>query len=107
MWQWFLHFTGSDNTSGLWYGFWSGFGSDLAEFGLLGVVYQWYRKHTCHVDKCKRLGLLPVHGTVYHTCHRHHPNGGITHQHILDAHAQAQAVAPVMTDETPDPGASL
>ena len=34
--SWFLHIIGSDNVSGPWYGFWSGFGSDIGELVLLG-----------------------------------------------------------------------
>lgn len=36
--HWFLHYTGSDNVSGPWYGFFSGFGSDLTELALLGAA---------------------------------------------------------------------
>jgi hypothetical protein len=38
--NWFLTVTGSNNTSGTYYGFWSGFGSDIGEFALLGVIFK-------------------------------------------------------------------
>jgi hypothetical protein len=36
--HWLEVHTGMDNDSGLYYGFWSGFGSDLTEFGVIGVI---------------------------------------------------------------------
>lgn len=89
--QHLLHWTGSDNVSGPEYGFWSGFGSDIAEFAILGGLIQWYRHATCHVDTCWRLGLHQVHGTQFKTCRKHHPAGGNSHQDILDAHAAASS----------------
>jgi hypothetical protein len=63
------HFIGLDNLSGPYYGFWSGFGSDLAEFALLGTLFGLYRHHKC--ASCWRLGHHPVKGTPYETCHKH------------------------------------
>lgn len=37
-WWWFQHVTGMDNLSGRPYGFWSGFGSDITELALVGVL---------------------------------------------------------------------
>ena len=61
----FLHYTGSNNESGPWYGFWSGFGSDLSEFALFGAVLKMVN---CHEKGCWRLGHH-VNGTV--VCHKH------------------------------------
>ena len=36
--HWLGVHTGATNESGPYYGFWSGFGSDLAEFGILGAI---------------------------------------------------------------------
>ena len=36
--QWLQVHTGTINESGPYYGFWSGFGSDIAEFGILGAI---------------------------------------------------------------------
>lgn len=76
--HWFLHFTGSDNVSGPWYGFWSGFGSDLGEYviavtlatGLVG----WWRRHNCHIHRCWRLQWHPHPDHGHPVCRRHHPH---------------------------------
>jgi hypothetical protein len=64
-----LNWTGSNNTSGVQYGFWSGFGSDLGEVALIGSVFMLYRHHKCAT--CWRIGHHPVAGTPYKTCHKH------------------------------------
>lgn len=50
--HWLAVHTGTVNEPGPYYGFWSGFGSDLAEFGILGAigtgVYQLVKKYNCH-----------------------------------------------------------
>ena len=77
------------NPTGHWVIFWSGFGSCLTEFAIVGIVY---RKLNCHQDGCRRLGVHKVEGTPYVTCRRHHPNipDKITAEHILRAHQRAQ-----------------
>ena len=88
-WHWIEVHTGTVNESGPYYGFWSGFGSDIGEILILGGVVQLYRKHNCHVKGCYRIARHPVQGTDYIVCKKHHPNlpeGDITHQHILDAY---------------------
>lgn len=54
MWHFILHITGADDVSGKWYGFWSGFGSDITEFGVIAVLW---RKFNCHQSNCWRVGL--------------------------------------------------
>lgn len=73
IWHWFLHITGANNEQGTWYGFWSGFGSDIGEVTIIGGLVAMYRKHTCHQPRCWRLGHHPVAGTPYMACRRHHP----------------------------------
>lgn len=82
LWNWFLTVTGSNNTSGTFYGFWSGFGSDLGEVALLGAVVGWYRSNECHVDGCHRIGRHPF--KHYKLCAKHHPQvpGKVTLSHI-------------------------
>jgi hypothetical protein len=71
-WHWFEVHTGTVNESGPYYGFWSGFGSDIGEATLVvGVAAAW-RHHNCHVKGCPRLGR-PVEGTPYIACPKHHP----------------------------------
>lgn len=71
IWNWFLTATGSNNTSGVQYGFWSGFGSDLTEFAILGAIFSTYRHHNCSVKGCPRLSHHEVEGTTFKTCHKH------------------------------------
>jgi hypothetical protein len=75
--HWLAVHTGTDDLSGSWYGFWSGFGSDLAEIGLIGAVatgvYQIVRKYNCHEPHCWRVGTHPAAGGQFLLCYRHHP----------------------------------
>jgi hypothetical protein len=71
-WHWFEVHSGTVNESGPYYGFWSGFGSDIGEATLVvGVAAAW-RHHNCHVKGCPRLGRT-VEGTPYIACPKHHP----------------------------------
>jgi hypothetical protein len=53
MGHWLQVHTGTVNEPGPYYGFWSGFGSDLEEFGILGAlgatIYSLVKKFNCHV----------------------------------------------------------
>ncbi len=66
IWHWLLTVTGINNTSGTWYGFWSGFASDLTEFGVILVIYKRFK-----CKNCWRLAHHKVEGTHYKTCHKH------------------------------------
>jgi hypothetical protein len=61
--SWLQVHTGTVNESGPYYGFWSGFGSDLEEFGILGAIgaaiYQLVKKYNCHEPGCWREGRGP------------------------------------------------
>jgi hypothetical protein len=67
------HFFGFDagQGNGSHYLFWSGAGSDLAYIGILWALV---RSRNCHQPKCWRIGHLPVQGTSYRVCRRHHPD---------------------------------
>ena len=73
IWHWFLQVTGTANESGKWYAFWSGFGADIEEFGIVAIAFGLYKRHKC--QSCWRPalkgGLGRVEGTHYETCHRH------------------------------------
>lgn len=84
--HWFLHYTGSSNVSGPWYGFFSGFGSDLGELTLIGGAYVLIRRHNCHVKGCKSIitHLDPtVHAPACRTHHSHAHLRGRTHDHTV------------------------
>ena len=76
--HWLAVHTGTVNESGPYYGFFSGFGSDLAEFGILGAigtgVYQLVKKYNCHEPGCWRVGTHPAAGGQFLLCYRHHPD---------------------------------
>ena len=76
--HWLQVHTGTVNEPGPYYGFWSGFGSDLAEFGIIGAigtgVYQLFKKYNCHEPGCWRVGTHPAAGGQFSLCYRHHPD---------------------------------
>jgi hypothetical protein len=76
--SWLQVHTGTINEPGPYYGFWSGFGSDLEEFGILGGiaagVYQLVKKHNCHEPGCWRVGQHPAADGQFMLCYRHHPD---------------------------------
>jgi hypothetical protein len=76
--HWLAVHTGTINEPGPFYGFWSGFGSDIAEFGILGAigtgVYQMVKKYNCHQPGCWRVGTHPAAGGQFLLCYHHHPD---------------------------------
>ena len=91
---WLAHILGLDNASGAWYLAWSGFGSDLGEFAIVGALFAHYKRHTCHVDSprfCWRPGTHPVVGSPFRTCRRHHP--------AVPDRVSAEHIAGAATDE--------
>src|SRR5215471_7889849 len=78
MGHWLQIHTGTVNEPGPYYGFWSGFGSDLAEFSILGAVgtaaYQVVKKYNCHAPGCWRVGTHPAAGGQFLLCYGHHPD---------------------------------
>jgi hypothetical protein len=76
--HWLQVHTGTVNEAGPYYGFWSGFGSDIAEFGILGAIgtglYQLVKKVNCHEPGCWRVGTHPAAGGQFMLCYRHHPD---------------------------------
>ena len=75
---WLEVHTGTINEPGPYYGFWSGFGSDLTEFGIIGAiatgVYQLVKKYNCHQPGCWRVGNHQAAGGQFSLCYRHHPD---------------------------------
>jgi hypothetical protein len=72
--HWTAIHIGSINESGPFYGFWSGFGSDISEFAIAVGIYTGVRKVNCHSWHCWRIGHHPLEGTPYHLCKKHHPD---------------------------------
>ena len=107
--SWLAVHTGTDDLSGPWYGFWSGFGSDLAELTLIGAVatgvYQIVRKYNCHEPRCWRVGTHPAAGGQFLLCYRHHPDfqgKRPTHEMIERLHQQHLAHAAAFHDRLDD-----
>jgi hypothetical protein len=75
--HWLQVHTGTNNESGVYYGFWSGFGSDIEEFGILGAIgagiYQLVKKYNCHEPGCWRIGQHAAADGQFQLCYRHHP----------------------------------
>jgi hypothetical protein len=67
---WLLHLFGIDTTTGPWYAFWSGAGSDIGELAIIGGMVTLVHKHNCHQRQCWRVGRHIVDGTPW--CNRHH-----------------------------------
>lgn len=60
--------------AGPWYGFFSGFGSDLGEIVLIGGVIGLWRRYTCHATWwCWRHPHHQVGDSPYYVCAHHHP----------------------------------
>lgn len=76
--HWLAIHTGTVDEPGPYYAFWSGFGSDIAEVGLLSAVattaYQTVKKYNCHEPRCWRIGNHPAAGGRFSLCYRHHPD---------------------------------
>jgi len=76
--HWFEVHTGTVNEPGPYYGFWSGFGSDLTEFAIIGTiatgVYQLVKRYNCHYPGCWRVGNHPAAGGQFSLCYLHHPD---------------------------------
>ena len=96
--HWLAVHTGTVNEPGPYYGFWSGFGSDLAELSILGAigtgVYQLVKKYNCHEPGCWRVGTHPAAGGQFLLCYRHHPDfrgTRPTHEMIERLHRQHAA----------------
>jgi len=96
--HWLAVHTGTVDEPGPYYGFWSGFGSDLAEFGIIGAigtaVYQLVKKYNCHEPGCWRVGTHPAAGGQFLMCYRHHPDyqgKKPTHEMIERLHREHEA----------------
>ena len=85
MFSQFLHFFGIDTTTGPYYAFWSGAGSDLGELAIIGGLVSVYRQHNCEVHPCWRLGRHQT-AAGHKVCRHHHPDGHLTAESVRQAH---------------------
>src|SRR5581483_189546 len=73
------------------YAFWSGIaGSFVLGGGIWVGSATLLRRHNCHVKGCMRIGRLPVAGTHYVVCNKHHPEGARTVEHIHQQYHRAK-----------------
>ena len=56
LWYWIEVHVGAVRETRAYYGWWSGFGSDLGEVTLLGGAIAVWHHHNCHNGGCWRLG---------------------------------------------------
>jgi hypothetical protein len=89
--HWLAVHTGTVNEPGPYYGFWSGFGSDIGELGIIAGLAGIYRKHNCEVHGCWRIGRHKT-AAGHMVCRRHHPDDKLTVQDVADAHDEAVAM---------------
>jgi hypothetical protein len=89
--HWTAIHIGSTKESGPYYGFWSGFGSDISEGAIAVGLYTGLRKVNCHSKMCWRIGHHPLEGTPYHLCKKHHPDVPKHSAKLEDILAQYQA----------------
>jgi Protein of unknown function (DUF3040) len=107
--DWLQVHLGIVNEGGPYYGFWSGFGSDLAEISVLGAVgtavYQLVKKFNCHQPGCWRVGNHPAAGGQFMLCYRHHPDyrgrppGAELIERLHREHNERQALLHTRLDE--------
>lgn len=74
IWYWIEVHTGTVNEPGPYYGFWSGFGSDIGEIALLGAIIATYKHHNCAVPRCYRIAhkKYEIKETKQYVCRKHH-----------------------------------
>lgn len=91
--HWLAVHTGTVNEAGPYYGFWSGFGSDIGEIALLGGVFSLFRHQNCGVKHCWRLSRheYKMDGITHRLCRKHHPahsGSPVTAAEIEDHYSQ-------------------
>lgn len=83
--------TGTDDTAGPQYGFFSGFGSDLGEIALVGGLWHMLHQYNCHEPHCLRLGphSYNMDGQIVKLCKKHHPAIGSVAKGQVKRHFEA------------------
>lgn len=73
VWWWFEVHTGTVNEPGPYYGFWSGFGSDISEIvSFIGFAIIYYRHNNCHSKGCPWIAHheVEMNGVKYKVCRK-------------------------------------
>ncbi len=100
--HWLAIHTGTVNESGPWYGFFSGFGSDIGEVTLIGVAIGGFHHLNCASPRCPRLGKHTPDGTTHKMCRKHYKQitgHDVTLEHIHALHhAAAQTERSIPSD---------
>ena len=91
--NWLAVHTGTDNEPGPYYGFFSGFGSDIGEVAIVGGLISIYRRHNCEVHGCWLLGRHQT-AAGHRVCRRHHPDEHLSAAQVLEHHERALAADP-------------
>lgn len=106
---WLQVHTGTVNEPGPYYGFFSGFGSDITEITLLGGIIVIGRRFNCHTTRCWRIGRHHVAGGQYLICGRHFRAVTCAPKKVTVEHLQEVHKAHIETlgchHETPEPPA--
>lgn len=83
---WLQVHTGTIQEAGPYYGFFSGFGSDLGEYVIVSsvgtAVIVALRKNNCHHDGCPWLGRYHIADGHYRVCRKHHPDAAVRAKHV-------------------------
>ena len=89
---WCQHFFGfaSGDGNGSHYLFFSGVGSDLTEYVIIGGLAQLYWAHSCHEPRCLWPGHLMADGHT-RSCWHHNPDGRPKPGHVARKHAEHKA----------------
>lgn len=87
---WLQVHTGTVNEPGPYYGFWSGFGSDIGEYTIIvtmssGIIMA-ARRRNCHHEGCPWIGRYQVAGGQFKVCRRHHPDPAVRNKHVTMEH---------------------
>lgn len=88
--HWLAVHTGTVNEGGPYYGFFSGFGSDIGEVALIGGLVQLVRHQNCEVKGCWRFHHRAT-AAGHKVCKVHHPDHqkNLTHADVIKAHNNA------------------
>jgi hypothetical protein len=94
--HWIAVHTGTVNEGGPYYGWWSGFASDLGEYTIAisitaGVVHT-FRRHNCGAKRCWRISRHPAADGAHRIC-THHFKQLPGNEHLRGRHLRFEDIA--------------